>query len=69
VGAQPAELTVGDRISYPSHGVGRIQKIDEQEFEGLKMKVLVVAFDQQKTILRVPLNKATALGMRKLLDG
>ena len=56
----------GDFVSYPTHGVGRIQKIGEQEIAGLKIKCFVIAFEKQKFILRVPVIKAMSLGMRKL---
>jgi len=56
----------GDFVVYPTHGVGRIQKVDEQEVAGLKLELFVIAFEKDKMILRVPTAKAKAVGMRKL---
>ena len=60
------EFKVGDFVVYPTHGVGRIQKIDEQEVAGIKLELFVIAFEKDKMILRVPTQKAKAVGMRKL---
>ena len=63
---QKHEFKVGDFVVYPTHGVGRIQKIDEQEVAGIKLELFVIAFEKDKMILRVPTMKAKAVGMRKL---
>ena len=60
------EFRAGDFVVYPTHGVGRIQKIDEQDVAGLRLELFVIAFEKDKMILRVPTTKAKAVGMRKL---
>src|SRR5579871_1028859 len=60
------EFKAGDFIVYPTHGVGRIQIVEEQEVAGIKLELFVIAFDKDKMILRVPTAKAKAIGMRKL---
>src|SRR5215469_1502128 len=60
------EFKAGDFIVYPTHGVGRISKIDEQEVAGIKLELFVITFEKDKMILRVPTAKAKAIGMRKL---
>ena len=60
------EFRVGDFVVYPTHGVGRIQKIDEQEVAGIRLELFVIGFEKDKMILRVPTMKAKAVGMRKL---
>lgn len=60
------EFKTGDFIVYPTHGVGRISKIDEQEVAGIKLELFVITFEKDKMILRVPTAKAKAIGMRKL---
>jgi CarD family transcriptional regulator len=64
--AKKHEFKAGDFVVYPTHGVGRIQKVDEQEVAGLKLELFVIAFEKDKMILRVPTVKAKAVGMRKL---
>ena len=60
------EFRGGDFVVYPTHGVGRIQKVDEQEVAGHTLELFVIAFEKDKMILRVPTMKAKAVGMRKL---
>jgi CarD family transcriptional regulator len=60
------EFKGGDFVVYPTHGVGRIQRVDEQEVAGHTLELFVIAFEKDKMILRVPTMKAKAVGMRKL---
>jgi len=53
-------------VVYPSHGVGKIVSIEEQEVAGLNLELFVIAFEKDKMTLRVPTNKATEVGMRSL---
>ena len=57
-----------DFVVYPAHGVGQILEIEEQEVAGHRLELFVINFDKEKMTLRVPTNKATAVGMRKLSD-
>ena len=58
----------GESIVYPAHGVGRIIDIEEQEVAGMKLELFVITFEKDKMTLRVPVAKATQVGMRKLAD-
>ena len=67
--APPAEkppFAAGDFVVYPTHGVGKILGVEEQEIAGYKLSVFVVHFDKDRMTLRVPLGKAKASGLRKL---
>ncbi|MEW6091448.1 MAG: CarD family transcriptional regulator [Parvibaculum sp.] len=55
-------------VVYPAHGVGQILEIEEQEVAGHRLELFVINFDKEKMTLRVPTNKANAVGMRKLSD-
>src|SRR5262249_61843692 len=55
-------------IVYPSHGVGQIIAIEEQEVAGLKLELFVINFVKDKMTLRVPTAKIAAVGMRKLAE-
>ena len=59
----------GESIVYPSHGVGHIVAIEEQEVAGMKLELFVIDFDKDKMRLKVPVAKAAAIGMRKLSEG
>src|SRR5690606_24295938 len=56
----------GDYIVYPSHGVGRITGIESQSIAGMALEMYVVSFENERLILRVPVDKAGKSGMRKL---
>ncbi len=58
----------GEFVVYPTHGVGQILNIEEQEIAGLRMELFVISFEKDKMTLRVPTAKANAVGMRKLAD-
>ena len=55
-------------IVYPSHGVGQIIAIEEQEVAGLKLELFVINFVKDKMTLRVPTAKIATVGMRKLAE-
>lgn len=58
----------GEFVVYPSHGVGQITAIEEQEVAGFKLELFVVSFAKDKMTLRVPTAKAASVGLRKLAD-
>src|ERR1700743_632280 len=60
------EFKTNDHVVYPTHGVGRIMKIEDQEVAGMKLELFVITFEKDKMTLRVPTTKAKAVGMRKL---
>lgn len=55
-------------VVYPTHGVGRIVDIEEQEIAGTKLELFVINFEQEKMTLRVPTMKCESVGMRKLSE-
>ena len=60
------EFAPKDFVVYPTHGVGYIKAIEKQEIEGAKMDLFVINFEKDKMTLRVPVTKASTVGMRKL---
>ena len=71
---QPAKVVeglfnVGQHVVYPAHGVGRVSGVETQNVAGMKLEVFVVAFEQDKLILRVPTAKARTAGLRSLAEG
>ena len=55
-------------VVYPSHGVGQIVAVEEQEVAGFKLELFVINFVKDKMTLRVPTSKVAGVGMRKLSD-
>ena len=55
-----------DHVVYPTHGVGQVIKIEEQEISGMSLTLYVVDFAHEKMTLRVPVKQAKNVGMRAL---
>ena len=64
--AKALSFVVGDYVVYPKHGVGRVVELQSQEIAGAKLELYVLRFEKERMTLRVPTNKAEAVGMRKL---
>ncbi len=60
------KFSVGDHVVYPTHGVGKITGCEDQEIGGDKLKLIVIDFDKDRMILRVPITKAETSGLRRL---
>jgi CarD family transcriptional regulator len=61
-----ASFDKGDFVVYPTHGVGRVVDIEAKHIAGQKLDLFVIAFDQERMTLRVPIEKAKTSGLRKL---
>jgi CarD family transcriptional regulator len=59
---------IDEKVVYPAHGVGVITAVEEQEVAGFKLELLVITFDKDKLILRIPVAKAKGSGLRSLSD-
>lgn len=59
-------FTPGDKVVYPSHGVGEITGEETQEVAGIELSVYVISFEKDKMVLRVPVKRAEASGLRAL---
>lgn len=56
----------GDFVVYPTHGVGKIDKIGPEEIGGHRLDLIAISFDENKMTLRVPVAQARVTGLRKL---
>lgn len=66
--AQADRFLPGESIVYPAHGVGRILGVEKQVIAGLTLELYVISFEKDKMTLRVPTQKITNVGMRKLSE-
>ncbi|HWL58849.1 MAG TPA: CarD family transcriptional regulator [Paracoccus sp. (in: a-proteobacteria)] len=64
--SKKTEFRPDDFVVYPTHGVGRIVSIEEQEVAGLRLEMFVISFEKDKMTLRVPTARASEIGMRGL---
>jgi CarD family transcriptional regulator len=65
-GKRKLEFSPADFVVYPTHGVGRIVKVEQREISGFKLDLFVIEFEKDRMTLRVPVGKAGAVGMRRL---
>jgi CarD family transcriptional regulator len=62
-----AEIFVeGDHVVYPTHGVGKVERIATEEIAGHKLELIHITFEENRMTLRVPVTKARSAGLRKL---
>jgi len=63
---QQMEFAPKDYVVYPTHGVGKITGIEKEDISGVRLELFVIYFEQERMTLRVPVQKAGTVGMRKL---
>tara|TARA_B100000989_G_scaffold297921_1_gene285278 strand:+ start:1843 stop:2343 length:501 start_codon:yes stop_codon:yes gene_type:complete len=62
------QFKVGDYVVYPTHGVGKITAKETESIGEHELQVFVISFEKDKMILRVPVNRAEAAGLRSVSD-
>jgi len=64
--AKQETFVEGDHVVYPTHGVGKVERIATEEIAGHKLELIHITFEENRMTLRVPVSKAPAAGLRKL---
>jgi CarD family transcriptional regulator len=64
--AKAENFVEGDYVVYPTHGVGKVERIAVEEIAGHKLELIHVTFEENRMTLRVPVAKARSAGLRKL---
>lgn len=59
---------VGDRIIYPNQGLGVIEAIQEQAFDGERFVVYCLRVQANNTLIMVPAASAEEMGIRRLIS-
>jgi CarD family transcriptional regulator len=60
------DFKTGQYVVYPTQGVGKLARTEEQVIAGQKIKMLVIDFEKSRMTLRVPLERAEISGLRPL---
>ena len=55
-----------NHVVYPTHGVGKVERIATEEIAGHKLELIHITFEENRMTLRVPVAKARSAGLRKL---
>lgn len=64
----PSPFRKGDAVVYPTHGVGRVERVGFEEIAGLRLNLIHISFEDNQMTLRVPVAQARAAGLRKLVS-
>jgi CarD family transcriptional regulator len=64
--AKEEHFVEGDFVVYPTHGVGKVEKINVEEIAGHRLELIHITFEENRMTLRVPVPKARSAGLRKL---
>ena len=59
-------FAAGEFVVYPTHGVGKVDRIGCEEIGGHRLELIYISFDENKMTLRVPVAQARVTGLRKL---
>lgn len=59
---------IGNRVVYASHGVGEITTIESQKIGDTEIKLYVISFIKDRMVLKVPVSRAIASGLRAIVD-
>ncbi len=60
------DFKTGQYVVYPTQGVGKLMRVEEQTIAGQKIKMLVIDFERNHMTLRVPVDRAEISGLRPL---
>lgn len=58
---------VGSKILYPSHGIGTIERIDEQSITGDDGSCYIIRFRSSGMTIMAPVRSANSVGIRKII--
>jgi CarD family transcriptional regulator len=64
--AKAETFVEGDHVVYPTHGVGKVERIATEEIAGHRLELIHITFEENRMTLRVPVAKARSAGLRKL---
>lgn len=56
----------GQYVVYPTQGVGKLLRVEEQTIGDQKIKMMVIDFERNHMTLRVPVDRAELSGLRPL---
>lgn len=60
------DFKTGQYVVYPTQGVGKLLRVEEQTIGDQKIKMMVIDFERNHMTLRVPLDRAEISGLRPL---
>jgi CarD family transcriptional regulator len=59
---------IGDRVIYPNQGLGIIENVQEEAYNGERFRILHLRIQANNTLVLVPSSSAEEIGIRKLIS-
>ena len=60
------QFNIGELVIFPKHGVGEIKSISNIEISSIKTTCYIIQMEQDRLIIRVPIDKQNDVGLRKI---
>ncbi len=61
------EFTIGEKVIYPNHGVGVIEKINSREVSGHRESFYQLKMVANSMMVMIPISNVSDVGLRKLI--
>ena len=58
------DFTEGNYVVYPTHGVGRVEGVEEVTVGGQPLELIKITFPQERLSVRLPIQKINDMGLR-----
>lgn len=62
-------FNVGDKVIYPNHGIGVVEAITKQVFDGSPLEFYKLRLQENNSTVNVPFGKVDEIGIRPLIRG
>jgi CarD family transcriptional regulator len=59
---------IGDRVIYPNQGLGVIEDVQDQAYDGEQFRIYCLRIKANNTLVMVPAASAAEMGIRKLIN-
>jgi CarD family transcriptional regulator len=62
------QFKVGDKVIYPNHGIGIVEKIQNREIGGAAKSYLTLRILSNSSTVMIPVENALTVGLRRMLS-
>ena len=59
---------IGDKVIYPNQGLGIIEDIQEEDYDGERFEIYYLRIISNNTLILIPFSNAEEIGVRKLIS-
>lgn len=62
------EFYVGEKVIYPNHGVGIIERVSKQSILGQPQEFYLLRIQSTNSVVMIPISNVTNVGLRRVID-